>query len=60
MPKKPGKGMSKAAVKVVRSALGTLVGGPLALLPGQVRLASREQQRPRPFVPPKAGRRGRR
>jgi hypothetical protein len=52
--KQPGLGRTERAL--VTALPRMLLGG----MPGQVRLASREQQRPAPFVPnAKRGRRGR-
>jgi len=54
---KPGSAAQRAAVG--RAVAGLMPGpfglGGLSALPEQVRLASREQQRPPPFVPHKGG-----
>jgi hypothetical protein len=47
---------SKAAGAILGPVLGAMLGG----LPGQIRLAAREQQRPTPFVPPPKAKRGKR
>jgi hypothetical protein len=54
--KQPTLGGREAAFKAAMGGLGLMIAA--AGIPGQVRLASREQQRPPAFVPPKK-RRGR-
>jgi hypothetical protein len=50
--KQPTLSAAQEKRAIVGTALGAMLGRGLLGMPGQVRLAAREQQ-PRPFVPPK-------